>query len=58
MNVRDENRKQILSCDALDLSVVYATDPRVGRVLRAGVHGVPQGVSCSVGLALRRKAWM
>ena len=45
MNVRDENRKQILSCDALDLSVVYATvyvtDPRVARVLRADVHGVP-----------------
>ncbi len=45
MNVRDENRKRILSCDALDLSVVYATvyvtDSRVARVLRAGVHGVP-----------------
>jgi len=25
MNVRDANWKQILSCDALDLSVVYVT---------------------------------
>jgi hypothetical protein len=27
MNIRDANWKQILSCDALDLSVVYAAGP-------------------------------
>jgi hypothetical protein len=27
MNIRDANWKEILSCDALDLSVVYVTGP-------------------------------
>ncbi|MEY3751055.1 MAG: hypothetical protein RLZZ11_7 [Cyanobacteriota bacterium] len=35
MNIRDANRKQILSCDALVLSVVYATGP---LFLRRGYH--------------------
>ena len=36
MNVRDANWKQILSCDALDLSVVYATGSLLGCVRSAG----------------------
>jgi len=41
MNVRDANRKQILSCDALDLSVVYATGSLFGCAPSGGAEGCP-----------------
>ncbi|MEY3962753.1 MAG: hypothetical protein RLZZ106_8 [Cyanobacteriota bacterium] len=44
MNVRDANWKQILSCDALDLSVVYATASLLGCALSGGAEGYPEGV--------------
>jgi hypothetical protein len=36
MNIRDANWKEILSCDALDLSVVYVTALGIARVFGAG----------------------
>ena len=39
MNNRDANLKQILNCDGLDTSVVYATIRSLGSALWAGTPG-------------------
>jgi hypothetical protein len=66
MNVRDANWKQILSCDALDLSVVYATGSLSCRAGARGILGVEfmawclqqvalageKGIICAVGVVV------